>query len=52
MNLTAAHLIHRLMKRTGMTYDEAYEELSYQADCEYDRRKDDELERELEQEQK
>ena len=44
------HTISALMERTGMTYDEAAEELAYQADCEHDRRKDEAVEREYEQE--
>lgn len=52
MNFTTTMLVHRLMDRTGMTYEEAYEELAHQADCEYDRRKDEALEREYEQTQR
>ena len=33
--------VFRLMEKTGMTYEEAYEELSYQAECENDRRRDE-----------
>lgn len=52
MNYTATMRVHQLMERTGMTYDEAYEELAYQADCEHDRRRDNELTEQLERDEK
>lgn len=40
-----------LMDNKGLTYDEAMDEIAFQADCEHDRRKDEDLERELDQEE-